>query len=71
MTFWPQLQFKSQSPLKSDSHTNPDKMKVEPTRLIKEVLNDPKARKQLAAAIANPSLTVTLKGKTYMLENIR
>jgi hypothetical protein len=46
-------------------------MKVKPTRLIKEVLNDPEARKQLAAAIANPSLTVTLKGKTYMLENIK
>jgi len=46
-------------------------MKVEPTRLIKEVFNDPEARKQLAAAIANPSLTVTLKGKTYMLESIR
>jgi hypothetical protein len=46
-------------------------MKVEPTRLIKGILNDPKAREQLAAAIANPSLTVTLKGKTYMLENIK
>jgi hypothetical protein len=46
-------------------------MKVRPTELIKEIINDPEARKQLAAAIANPSLTVTLKGKTYMLENIR
>jgi hypothetical protein len=46
-------------------------VKVEPTRLIKGILNDPEARKQLAAAIANPSLTVTLKGKTYMLESIR
>jgi len=46
-------------------------MKVKPTRLIKEVLNDLEARKQLAAAIANPSLTVTLKGKTYTLESIR
>ena len=50
--------------------TNPD-MKVEPTKLIKGILNDPEARKQLAAAIANPSLTVTLKGKSYMLESIR
>jgi hypothetical protein len=46
-------------------------MKVETPKLVREILQDAKARKQLAAAIANPSLTVTLKGKTYMLENIR
>ncbi len=46
-------------------------MKVETPKLVREILQDAEARKQLAAAIANPSLTVTLKGKTYMLENIR
>ena len=46
-------------------------MKVELTKLTRDILKDPEARKQLAAAIANPSLTVTLKGKTYTLESIR
>ena len=46
-------------------------MKVEIPKLVREILQDSEARKQLAAAIANPSLTVTLKGKTYTLESIR
>jgi hypothetical protein len=46
-------------------------MKVETPKLVREILQDAEARKQLAAAIANPSLTVTLKGKTYTLESIK
>lgn len=46
-------------------------MKVELTKLTRDILKDSEARKQLAAAIANPSLTVTLKGKNYMLESIK
>ena len=46
-------------------------MKIETPKLVREILQDPEARKQLAAAIANPALTVTFKGKTYTLESIR
>jgi hypothetical protein len=46
-------------------------MKVEVTKLTRSLLKDHEARKQLAAAIADPSLTVTFMGKTYRLESVR
>jgi len=45
-------------------------MKVESTKLMKEILQDPEARKQLQAALVNLSLTVDFKGKTYTLESM-
>ena len=49
---------------------NFEKMKVESTKLMKEILQDPEARKQLQAALVNLSLTVDFKGKTYTLESM-
>jgi hypothetical protein len=46
-------------------------MKVETPKLVKEILRDPEARKQLQAALVNPNLVIDFKGKTYRLESIR
>jgi len=40
-------------------------MKVESTKLMREISQNPKALKQLQAALVNPALTVYLEGKTF------
>lgn len=47
-----------------------DKMRVYPTRLMKQLLKDPLSKQQLQKALVDPSQTVTVNGVEYELYSV-